>query len=130
MSNQLILDSQVVLEQKRQDVPEFKTGTVVDVHYKIKEGNKERVQVFSGVVIKRHGGNSLDATFSVLKNSTAGIKVIRTFPVHSPHIEKIVVSSQLQRGSRSKLFDLKKVKDPIKSVRVKPLKPSKVKEAV
>lgn len=123
MSNQLILQSQVVLDQQRQDIPEFKAGTVVDVHYRIKEGNKERIQVFSGIVIKRHGGSGLDATFSVLKNSTAGVKVVRTFPLHSPYIEKIVVVSPLQRGRRSRLLNLKAVKDPIKAARVKPLKP-------
>jgi large subunit ribosomal protein L19 len=122
MSNQLLLDSQVVQAQKRQDVPEFKTGTTVDVHYKIIEGNKERIQVFSGMVIKRHGGNSLDATFSVLKKSTAGVKVVRTFPIHSPHIDKIVISSPVQRGRRSKLYNLKQAKDPAKSIRAKPVK--------
>jgi large subunit ribosomal protein L19 len=122
MSHQLILDSQIVQDQKRNDVPEFKTGSVVDVHYKITEGNKERIQIFSGIVIKRHGGQGLDASFSVLKNSTAGVKVTRTFPVHSPHIDKIVVKSDLQRARRSKLYNLKTTKDPIKSVRTKSVK--------
>jgi large subunit ribosomal protein L19 len=122
MSNQLILDSQITKDQKRTDIPEFESGTVVDVHYKITEGNKERIQVFSGIVIKRHGGNGLDATFSVLKNSTAGVKVTRTFPLHSPHIDKIVTSSPAQRGRRSKLYNLKQTKDPTKSVRAKPVK--------
>jgi len=122
MSNLLLQTSSVIQDQKRTDLPEFKTGCVVEVHYKIKEGDKERIQVFTGVVIKRHAGNSLDATFSVLKNSTNGVKVIRTFPLHSPWIEKIVLVSPLQRARRSKLYYLKSVKEPIKALRVKPVK--------
>jgi large subunit ribosomal protein L19 len=122
MSNLLLQTSSVIQNQKRADLPEFKTGCVVEVHYKIKEGDKERIQVFTGVVIKRHAGNSLDATFSVLKNSTNGVKVIRTFPLHSPWIEKIVLVSPLQRARRSKLYYLKSVKEPIKALRVKPVK--------
>ena len=122
MSNLLLQASSVIQNQKRTDLPEFKTGCVVEVHYKIKEGDKERIQVFTGVVIKRHAGNSLDATFSVLKNSTNGVKVIRTFPLHSPWIEKIVLVSPLQRARRSKLYYLKSVKEPIKALRVKPVK--------
>ena len=122
MSNLLLQTSSVIQKQKRTDLPEFKTGCVVEVHYKIKEGDKERIQVFTGVVIKRHAGNSLDATFSVLKNSTNGVKVIRTFPLHSPWIEKIVLVSPLQRARRSKLYYLKSVKEPIKALRVKPVK--------
>jgi len=121
MSNLLLQTSSVIQNQKRTDLPEFKTGCVVEVHYKIKEGDKERIQVFTGVVIKRHAGNSLDATFSVLKNSTNGVKVIRTFPLHSPWIEKIVLVSPLQRARRSKLYYLKSVKEPIKALRVKPV---------
>jgi large subunit ribosomal protein L19 len=122
MSNLLLQTSSVIQNQKRTDLPEFKTGCVVEVHYKIKEGDKERIQVFTGVVIKRHAGNSLDATFSVLKNSTNGVKVIRTFPLHSPWVEKIVLVSPLQRARRSKLYYLKSVKEPIKALRVKPIK--------
>jgi large subunit ribosomal protein L19 len=122
MSNLLLQTSSVIQNQKRTDLPEFKTGCVVEVHYKIKEGDKERIQVFTGVVIKRHAGNSLDATFSVLKNSTNGVKVIRTFPLHSPWVEKIVLVSPLQRARRSKLYYLKSVKEPIKALRVKPVK--------
>jgi LSU ribosomal protein L19P len=122
MSNLLLQTSSVIQNQKRTDLPEFKTGCVVEVHYKIKEGDKERIQVFTGVVIKRHAGNSLDATFSVLKNSTNGVKVIRTFPLHSPWIEKIVLVSPLQRARRSKLYYLKSVKEPTKALRVKPVK--------
>ncbi len=122
MSSHLIRNSFVVQNQLRKDIPDFKTGALVDVHYKIREGNKERIQVFSGVVIKRHAGGGIDATFSVLKNSTSGVKVVITFPLHSPLIEKIVLVSPLRRARRSKLYYLKQVKDPAKSVRTKPVK--------
>jgi large subunit ribosomal protein L19 len=125
MTNQLLRSSKVVTDQLKDTNPEFKTGTVIEVHYKIKEGVKERIQIFSGVVISRHGGKGLDATFTVLKNSTAGIKVYRTFPLHSPSIDKIVVASAVQRAKQSKLYHLGKLKDPIKSLRVRTVKPVK-----
>jgi large subunit ribosomal protein L19 len=122
MSHSLLQSSTVVTSQLRTDIPEFKVGSVVDVHYKIKEGNKERVQVFSGVVTNAHAGNGLDATFTVLRNSTAGVKVERTFPLHSPLIEKVVLASPLQQAKRANLKHLRTVKDPLKSVKTKPLK--------
>jgi large subunit ribosomal protein L19 len=122
MSNQLLKTSQVITSQLRNDLPEFKVGSVINVHYKIKEGNKERIQIFTGLVIKKHAGESIDATFTVLKNSTAGIKVERTFPLHSPMIEKIVLVSASQRARKANLSFLHKVKDPIKSVKTKPIK--------
>jgi large subunit ribosomal protein L19 len=122
MSHHLLRDNSVVQSQLRNDIPEFTTGCVVNVHYKIQEGNKERVQIFSGVVIKKRAGNGLDGTFSVLKNATAGVKVVRTFPIHSPYIVKLELVSGLQRARRSKLYNLKTVKDPLKALKVKPLK--------
>ncbi len=122
MTHQLLRKSKVVTAQLRSDIPDFKVGTVVSVHYKIKEGNKERIQVFAGMVTVRHGGNSLDATFTVLKNATAGVKVTRTFPVHSPLIEKIELNSPLQRTKQATLHYLSDIKDPIKSARTKPIK--------
>lgn len=123
MSNQLLRKSPVITAQLREDIPEFKAGNVVEVHYKIQEGNKERIQIFKGIVIARKGGSkSMDATFTVLKNSTSAIKVERTFPLHSPMIEKIVVASNLKRAKQSKLYHLREVKDPEKSVKTKPLK--------
>lgn len=121
MTHILLKKSKVVQEQLRQDIPDFKAGSVISVHYKIKEGNKERIQVYTGIVISRKGGNSLDATFTVLKNATGGIKVYRTFPIHSPLIDKIVVTS-FQRARQSKLYYLGAIKDPIKSVRTKTVK--------
>ena len=77
-------------EQIRTDLPEFNVGDNVKVHVKIKEGNRERVQVFEGVVMKRQGGGARD-TFTVRKISF-NVGVERTFPVHSPKIEKIEVT--------------------------------------
>ena len=77
----------------RKDLPEFRTGDTVRVHTKIKEGDKERIQVFEGVVIRHHRGK-LSATFTVRKVSY-GVGVERIFPLHSPQIDKVEV---LRRG--------------------------------
>ena len=79
----------------RDDIPEFRAGDTVKVHVKVIEGNRSRVQVFQGVVIRRHGGG-VGETFTVRKASF-GVGVERTFPVHTPVIEKIEVAS---RGGR------------------------------
>lgn len=121
MSNTLLRSSSVVTSQLRTDIPDFKVGSIVEVHYKIKEGNKERVQVFAGIVTNQHGGKTLDSTFTVLKNSTAGIKVERTFPLHSPFLDKVVVT-KLQRAKKANLRFLKTTKDPLKSIRTKSVK--------
>jgi large subunit ribosomal protein L19 len=87
-------------EQLRKDIPEFNVGDTVKVHVKVKEGNRERVQVYEGVVLKRQGGG-LTETFTVRRISY-GIGVERTFPVHSPKLDKIEV---VRRGKirRAKL---------------------------
>ena len=91
----------------RSKVPEFTTGDTVRVHWKVKEGEKERVQPFEGVVIRKTKG-ALRATFTVRKVSY-GIGVERIFPLHSPRYEKIDV---LTRGdvNRSRLFYLRDLK--------------------
>ncbi|WP_283683840.1 50S ribosomal protein L19 [Parablautia sp. Marseille-Q6255] len=76
-------------EQLRADVPQFNVGDTVKVYGKIKEGNRERIQVFEGVVIKKQGG-SVRATFTVRKNSN-GVGVEKTWPLHSPSVEKVEV---------------------------------------
>ena len=76
--------------QVKSDVPNFGPGDTVKVHVKIVEGKRERIQVFEGLVIKRHGGG-IRETFTVRKISF-GVGVERTFPVHSPKIEKIEVT--------------------------------------
>ncbi|MBP3872246.1 MAG: 50S ribosomal protein L19 [Lachnospiraceae bacterium] len=80
---------QIEEEQLRDEVPQFRVGDTVRVHAKIKEGEKERIQVFEGVVLKKQGGSNR-ATFTVRKNSN-GVGVEKTWPLHSPSVEKVVV---------------------------------------
>jgi large subunit ribosomal protein L19 len=121
MSHHLINLSSVVQAQLRKDIPPFKVGSKVSVHYKIREGAKERIQIFTGLVIDKHAGNSIDATFTVLKVATGSIKTVRVFPIHSPNIVKVVVDV-LQRARKANLRYLKVVKDPIKKLRSKKVK--------
>ena len=88
----------------RDDVPEFEPGDTLKVHVRVVEGNRERIQVFQGVVIRRQGGG-VQETFTVRKVSF-GVGVERTFPVHSPIIAKIEVAV---RGDvrRAKLYYLR-----------------------
>ncbi|GLI56366.1 50S ribosomal protein L19 [Propionigenium maris DSM 9537] len=88
----------------RTDIPEFKAGDTIVVHYKVKEGDKERVQLFEGVVIRVSGG-SVAKTFTVRKISS-GIGVERIIPVNSPMIEKIEVK-RIGKVRRSKLYYLR-----------------------
>ena len=88
----------------KNEVPAFKAGDTVSVHYKVREGNKERIQVYKGVVIQRNGvGNN--ETFTVRKMSN-GIGVERIFPINSPNIEKIAVDTY-GKVRRAKLFYLR-----------------------
>ncbi len=89
---------------ERKDLPEFKAGDTITVHYKIKEGNKERIQNFQGVVLQRRGSGSTE-TFTVRK-ITNGIGVERVFPICSPFIEQIDVN---KRGAvrRARIFYLR-----------------------
>ncbi len=91
-------------EQLRKDVPPFKPGDTVKVHVRVVEGDKERVQVFEGVVIARSGGQNREM-FTVRKTSY-GVGVERTFPVHSPRVDRIEVTA---RGAvrRAKLYYLR-----------------------
>jgi len=101
-------------EQMRVDIPPFKSGDTVRVHAKIKEGEKERIQVFQGVVIRKRKGNT-GATFTVRKVSY-GIGVERIFPLHSPIIDKIEV---VTRGKvrRGRLYYLRNLRG--KAARIK-----------
>ena len=94
------LDAQTL----RSDIPAFRPGDTLKVHVKVIEGNRSRVQVFQGVVIKRQGSGARE-TFTVRKISF-GVGVERTFPVHTPNIDKIEVAT---RGSvrRAKLYYLR-----------------------
>ena len=105
-------------EQLKAEVPEFRVGDTVKVYGKIKEGNRERIQVFEGVVIKRQGG-STRATFTVRKNSN-GIGVEKTWPLHTPTIDKIEVvrKGKVRRAKlnyiRSRVGKAAKVKELVK----------------
>src|SRR5829696_292732 len=90
--------------QLRKDVPRFKAGDTVRVHFQVIEGQRRRVQVFEGIVIKRQGSGARE-TFTVRKQSF-GVGVERTFPVHSPKIEKIEVGA-IGDVSRAKLYYLR-----------------------
>ena len=91
-------------EQLKNKVPELKIGNTVRVHVKIKEGNKERIQVFEGVIIKKQGGG-VNETFTVRKISY-GVGVEKTFLVHSPLVEKVEVV-RVGRVRRAKLYYLR-----------------------
>jgi large subunit ribosomal protein L19 len=90
--------------QLRKDVPRFKAGDTVRVHFQVIEGTRRRVQVFEGIVIKRQGSGARE-TFTVRKQSF-GVGVERTFPVHSPKIEKIEVGA-IGDVNRAKLYYLR-----------------------
>ncbi|KGX93187.1 50S ribosomal protein L19 [Pontibacillus halophilus JSM 076056 = DSM 19796] len=111
------LINQVTQDQLKTDLPKFKAGDTVKVHVKVVEGNRERIQVFEGVVIKRRGGG-ISETFTVRKISF-GIGVERTFPVHSPRLDKIEV---VRRGKvrRAKLYYLRNLRG--KAARIKELR--------
>lgn len=91
-------------EQLKQNMEEFGTGDTVKVHVKIKEGTRERIQIFEGIVIKRQGGGIAE-TFTV-RRIASGVGVERTFPVHSPRIERVEV---VRRGKvrRARIFYLR-----------------------
>jgi large subunit ribosomal protein L19 len=91
-------------EYLRDDIPDFRPGDTVKVHVRVVEGNRERIQVFQGVVISRKGGGTRE-TFTVRKISF-GVGVERTFPLHSPIISKIEVVSR-GRVRRAKLYYLR-----------------------
>ena len=90
--------------QLKASVPEFHVGDTVKVYNKIKEGNRERIQIFEGTVLKKQGGSNR-ATFTVRKNSN-GIGVEKTWPLHSPSVENVEV---VRRGKvrRAKLYYLR-----------------------
>ena len=101
-------------EIMRMDIPAFESGDTVKVHVKIKEGEKERIQAFQGVVISKRKGTS-KATFTVRKVSY-GIGVERIFPMHSPIIDKIEVITR-GRVRRAKIYYLRKLRG--KAARIK-----------
>jgi len=91
-------------EQLKNRIPELKIGNTVRVHVRVKEGNRERIQVFEGIIIKKQGGG-VNATFTVRKISY-GVGVEKTFLVHSPRIEKVEVT-RVGKARRAKLYYLR-----------------------
>ena len=90
--------------QLRRDLPQFKAGDTVRVHFKVIEGQRQRIQVFEGIVLKRQGAGARE-TFTVRKQSF-GVGVERTFPLHSPKIDKIEVTA-IGDVNRAKLYYLR-----------------------
>ena len=125
------MNETTLIEQSflRTDVPEFRPGDTVKVHVRVVEGNRERVQVFQGVVIRRQGG-SIRETFTVRKISF-GVGVERTFPVHSPSIAKLEVVSRgaVRRAKLYYLRDLRGKKARIKERRIDDAKLAAMEEA-
>jgi large subunit ribosomal protein L19 len=105
---------QIEREQMRLDIPDFSAGDTIKVHVKIKEGEKERIQVFAGVVIKKSRGLA-GARFTVRKIS-GGVGVERIFPLYSPSIDKIELVSK-GRVRRSKIYYLRNLRG--KAARIK-----------
>jgi large subunit ribosomal protein L19 len=104
--------------QLRSDIPPIPVGAEVRVNYRIREGEKERIQAFQGTVISKHGGpKSLTSTFTVRK-VTQGFGVERTFPLHSPNIESVKVVRQ-GRVRRAKLYYLRKLQGKKARIREK-----------
>lgn len=104
-------------EQMRVDIPNFGPGDTVRVYVRIKEGQKERIQVFQGVVIRKRKGNT-GATFTVRKVSY-GIGVERIFPLHSPIIDRVEIVSR-GRVRRARLYYLRKLRG--KAARIKEIR--------
>ena len=116
MSNHKLIEA-VTQSQLRTDLPSFRPGDTLRVHVRIIEGTRECIQVFEGVVIKRRGGG-ISETFTVRKISS-GVGVERTFPLHTPKIEKIEVK---RRGKvrRAKLYYLRELRG--KAARIKEIR--------
>jgi large subunit ribosomal protein L19 len=103
-------------EQMRTDIPDFRPGDTIRVHARIKEGDKERIQVFQGVVIRKRKGTT-DATFTVRKVSY-GIGVERIFPSHSPTIDRVEIVTR-GRVRRAKLYYLRNLRGKAARIREK-----------
>lgn len=104
------------MEQIKKNIPIFKAGDTLKVHVKIVEGDKQRIQVFQGVCIKRHN-NGLGSTFTVRKISN-GMGVERVFPLHSPNIDNIEVL-MVGRVRRAKLYYLRNLQGKAARIREK-----------
>lgn len=109
--------AKITKEQMKSNIPDFRTGDTIKVHARIVEGTKERVQIFEGLVIRRHRKMQPNATFTVRKVSY-NIGVEKTFMVHSPRIEKIEI---VNRGivRRARLFYLRELRGKAARIRTK-----------
>ena len=105
MNNEAII-KEIEAEQLKAEAPQIKVGETVRVHNRIKEGEKSRIQIFEGTIIKIQGGSNR-ATFTVRKTSN-GVGVEKTFPIHSPNVEK-VEKVRAGKARRAKLFYLRKL---------------------
>ncbi|MDX1903983.1 MAG: 50S ribosomal protein L19 [Thermonemataceae bacterium] len=105
MKNVLMQAVEAEISPKRNDIPDFRAGDTVNVHVKIKEGNKERIQQFQGVVIQRKNTSTINETFTVRKVSN-GVGVERIFPILSPSVDKIEL---IRRGKvrRARIYYLR-----------------------
>jgi len=110
------MDTIAQIEQNslRMDIPQFKAGDTLKVHVKIREGEKQRIQIFQGFVLRRQGESSRE-TFTVRKVS-GGIGVERTFPVHSPMVDKIELVNR-GRVRRAKLYYMRKLRGKAARIR-------------
>lgn len=117
--NELIKLVEADNAQRRAELPTFRAGDTVNVHVKIREGNKERIQIFTGTVLQRRNPSSGGETFTVRKVSN-GVGVERIFPVLSPNIDKIEVV-RLGKVRRARLFYLRGRQG--KAARIKERKP-------
>jgi large subunit ribosomal protein L19 len=109
-----------VQDSQLKTLPAFRVGHTIKVHQKIREGGKERIQIFEGLVIARKGGLGVNATFMVRKVS-GGVGVEKIFPLHSPNIEKVeITKAPIVR--QAKLYYVRKRQDNSPRTRKEPLK--------
>jgi large subunit ribosomal protein L19 len=113
--------------EQLKDLPAFKVGNTVKVHQRIKEGGKERIQIFEGVVIARKGGTGANATFMVRKIAS-GVGVERIYPLHSPNIAKIEISKD-DKVRQAKIYYIRERRDNTPRTRRKLVVTKKAKEA-
>jgi len=106
----------VSLPNEEKEIPDIKPGMVVRIHERIKEGDKERIQVFEGMVLAHRGGREPGATITVRKIATGKVGVEKIYPLYSPHIEKIEVVKQY-KTRRSKLYYLRNYRKKLKEVK-------------
>src|SRR4051812_44842965 len=109
------------------ELPEFKVGNTVKVHNRIKEGGKERIQIFEGLVIARKGGKGTNATFMVRKISN-GVGVERIYPLHSPNIAKIEIAKD-ETVRQAKIYYVRERRDNTPRTRRKLIETKKMKAA-